>query len=159
MERQLLRMHSSHFCLLNLYLRYFFLIITKVRRLYPLLIDCQNHCPAPGVWGEGEQGIQWAAVAVPAGSHSLGQILGSSHGRLGSCCSRGCAEQWDPGRTRPLRGVELGLGLWPACHRIFPGRAGAALCPPYCSSPDESQATNLGNDPLFPPGYGFLVLW
>lgn len=141
MERQLLRMHGSHFCLLNSYLRDFFLVITKARRLYPLLIDCQNHCPAPGGRGEEEQGIQW--VEVPAGFRSSGQILGSSRGCLGSCCSRGRAEQRDPGWARAL-GVTI-------CHRIFPGCSGAVLCPPQCSSPDHSRATNLGNDPLFSP--------
>lgn len=63
-ERQLLRMHSSHFCLLNLYLRYFFLVITKVTRLYPILIDCQNCFPDSCIWVQEEKCIRWVTVVV-----------------------------------------------------------------------------------------------
>lgn len=112
LERQFLRMHSSHLHLLNLYLRDFFVIITKARRLYSLLIDCQNHCPAPGVWGEEEERIWWATVAVPAGSHSLGQILGTSRGGSAPAAPGGRAEQRDPGTARPGSGAS-GCGCDP----------------------------------------------
>lgn len=150
MERQLLRMHSSHFCILNLYLRDFFLVMTKARRLYPLLIDCQNQCPAPGVGGEEEQRVRW--VTVPAGSHSLGQMWKLPWARPGSCCSRGRAEQRDPSPARP--GAELwAMGVTPLSQHL-PGCSRAALHPPPSSFPDHSRA-NLGGDPFISPRLSF----
>lgn len=115
MERQLLRMHSSHFCILNLYLRDFFLVMTKARRLYPLLIDCQNQCPAPGVGGEEEQRVRWVTVLglTPWAKCGTCRGLGPAPAALGAVLSSGTRAQ--PGRER-----SSGLWVWPLCHSISP---------------------------------------
>lgn len=119
-KRQLLRMHSSHFCLLNFYLRYSFLITAKVSRLYPILTDCQNNFSDWTVWVQVEECIQWATVAVARGVTLLGPNSGNVLQVVEVLPQTGTAlKQWDRSKARELLwALFQAVGSWPVCQHL-----------------------------------------